>query len=191
MLCSYQASVNDAVNNYKVGKHMKMKMIIPGVMSFLLITGCALNFPKTAEEFRQAIPTAFKGMADSYTVNQPFNKVARNFKTQGAKCLDVRVEYESRTNMSYQYLVTKYTPTVIVSANKAELHVQQLHETGVLYPSEIPDNGPYLMVFDATPVSKNKTKIDYYGPDSGFDHIVKAVNGWASGTNMGCPDLTQ
>lgn len=87
--------------------------------------------------------------------------------------------------------MTKYNPTVIHTKKRAELHLQQVHEKGVMNVSKVPPMGYYLMVVDAVPISKNETRIDYYGPSMGVDTITKAIKGWAKGTNMGCPDLTK
>ena len=170
---------------------MKTISLVSALVVFLLMTGCSIKHPQTAEEFRQGVPGAFMAKTESYEVNRPFKKVASAFKKQAPKCLSARVRTESRTNMSYQVIVTKYNPTVKVSKNKAELHLQQLHEKGVMNVSKVPDKGYFLMVVDAVPVSKNKTRIDYYGPSMGVETITKAIKGWATGKNMGCPDLTK
>lgn len=157
----------------------------------VFISGCAIKHPQSAAEFRLAAPGAFMAKTESYVVKQPLNAVARAFKKQAPKCLDARIRTESRTSTSYQVIVTKYNPTVVVSKNKAELHLQQLHEQGVMNVSKVPEKGYFLMVVDAIPVSKSETRIDYYGPSVGFDNITKAIKGWATGKNMGCPDLTK
>lgn len=170
---------------------MKIISILSGCLISIVISGCAINHLQTAAEFRQAAPGAFMAKVESYEVNQPFSKVASAFKKQAPKCLDVRVQTESQTNMSYQLIVTKYNPTVLVSKNRAELHLQQIHEKGVMNVSQVPEKGYFLMVVDATPISENKTRIDYYGPSTGYETITKAIKSWATGNNMGCPDLTK
>jgi len=40
-------------------------------------------------------------------------------------------------------------------------------------------------------VGANTTRIEYYGPSKGFETMIKAIKGWASGKNVGCPDLTK
>ena len=170
---------------------MKKIILLPGLLLLLAASGCSIKHPQTAEEFRQGAPGAFMGTKLSYEVNRPFAKVAASWKKQAPKCLDARIRTESRTNTSYQVIVTKYNPTVIVGKNKAELHLQQLHEQGVMNISKVPPKGYFMMVFDAVPVSKNKTRIDYYGTSlSHFDHITTAVKNWANG-KTGCPDLTK
>ena len=170
---------------------MNKVLISLGLSITFLTSGCSIKHPQTAEEFRQGVPTAFLGTKESYTVNRSFKKVAANWKKQAPKCLDVRVRTESRTSTSYQVIVTKYNPTVIVGKKKAELHLQQLHEKGVMNISKVPPKGYFMMVFDAVPVSKNKTRIDYYGTSlEHFSHITTAVKNWANGKS-GCPDLTK
>jgi len=156
-----------------------------------LLTGCSLKQPQSADEFRLAAPTAFLAKKESYVVNRPYSKVSKAFKKQAPKCLSARIRTESRTNTSYQVIVTKYNPTVKVTKGRTELHLQQMHEQGVMHVSEVPKKGYFLMVVDAVPVSKNKTRIDYYGPSMSVDNITKAIKGWATGKNMGCPDLTK
>ena len=56
---------------------------------------------------------------------------------------------------------------------------------------EEPPAGHYLLVLDATPIGKNKSKIDFYGPKMGFDTMITAVKNWTKGKNLGCPDLTK
>ncbi len=160
-------------------------------ITLLLLSACSLKQPQTADEFRKAAPGAFMAKLESYEVNRPFKDVAKAFKSQAPKCLSARIRTESRTNTSYQVIVTKYNPTVKISSKKAELHVQQLHEQGVMNVSKVPPKGYFLMVVDAIPVARNKTRIDYYGPSMGVDNITKAIKGWATGKNMGCPDLTR
>lgn len=171
---------------------MKIIKISILLASLLSLSACLeIKHPQSANEFRKAVPGAFMSQVESYIVNQPFNKVASTFKTRAKPCLDVTIRTESRTNMSYQVIVTNYNPTVKIKKNKAELHLQQIHEKGVMNVSKQPPGGYYLMVFDAEPVNKKKTKITYYGPSSGFDRITNAVKNWATGKSKSCPDLTK
>jgi hypothetical protein len=157
----------------------------------MILSGCVGKMPQTAEEFREALPGAFMGKVETFEANRPFEVVARTFKTMAPKCLDVRIKTTSRTTTSYQVIVTKYHPTVVVTKQKAELHVQEKHESGVIAVYEEPAEGHYLMVVDATPLDKKRTQITMYRPSMGKDPMVKAIKGWATGDNVGCPDLTQ
>ncbi len=103
----------------------------------------------------------------------------------------MRVKTTSQSNQSYQVIVTDYTPTVHVSADKAELHLQQHHVQGVLNITEEPDGGYYLMVADAYPIAGGQTQVDLYRPSMGYKVIIQAIKNWATGDNIGCPDLTK
>lgn len=174
-----------------MGLKMKRLFKVAGLLTVFLITGCGIKHPQTAEEFRQGVPTAFMGTRESYEVGRSLQQVSAGWETMAPQCLNVRVRSESMTTTSYQVIVTKYNPTVIINSDSVELHLQQLHEQGVLNVSEVPPKGYYLMVFDAVPVSGNRTRIDFYGPShEHFDHIKSAVRNWADGKS-GCPDMTK
>lgn len=160
------------------------------VVASLAAVACA-PMPQTAEEFRKAVPGAVLATTDSYEVNRSVKDVAATFRRKAPECLNVSVRTVSQTTTSYQNIVTEYKPTVVVNGERAELHVQQLHKTGVMYPSKPPEGGIYLLVADAYPLPGNRTRIQTYGPSKGYDVLYRAVRGWASGDNAGCPDMTK
>jgi hypothetical protein len=160
------------------------------VVTSLAAVACA-PMPQTAEEFRKAVPGAVMAKTDSYEVNRSMKDVAATFRRKAPECLNVSVRTVSQTTTSYQNILTEYKPTVVVNGERAELHVQQLHKTGVMYPSKPPEGGIYLLVADAFPLPGNRTRIQTYGPSKGYDVLYRAVRGWASGENVGCPDMTK
>lgn len=170
-----------------------MKLTFTLIMLSLtaLLAGCVTSHPQNAIEFRAAVPGAFLAKVEKYEVSQPFNKVAARFEKMAPKCLNQTIKTVSQSATSYQVIVTEYKPTVIVGRDHAELHVQQHHAQGVMKITEEPPGGYYLMVFDAIKVDANTTRIEYYGPSKGFGAMIKAIKGWASGNNVGCPDLTK
>ena len=160
------------------------------VVALLGAVACA-PMPETAEEFRKAVPGAVMAKTDSYEVNRSIKDVAATFRRKAPECLNVSVRTVSQTTTSYQNILTEYKPTVVANGERAELHVQQLHKTGVMYPSKPPEGGIYLLVADAYPLPGNRTRIQTYGPSKGYDVLYRAVRGWASGDNVGCPDMTK
>src|SRR5215475_5819872 len=96
----------------------------------ILLAGCASQ-PQTAEEFRKAVPGAFLAKTETVEVAKPFREVAANFQKRAPECLNVTVETVSQTTTSYQVIVAAYKPTVVVTAERAELHVQQDYKQGV------------------------------------------------------------
>jgi len=159
-------------------------------VSTLLLAGCASQ-PQTPEEFRKAVPSAFMGKTETFEVDRSFRDVAETFQRRAPECLNVRIKTTSSTSTSYQVIVARYTPTVMVSKERAELHVQRKFESGVLKVSPEPEAGYYLLVADAYPLEKNRTRVEWFGPSRGYDVLVRAVKAWASGENLGCPDLTK
>ena len=170
---------------------MNNRVLLTTAIITLLLSGCVGHMPQTAGEFRKEIPGAFLGEVEKFEVNRSFTDIGKTFQKMAPKCLDVRIKTTSQTNTSYQVIVTKWHPTVKVSKQKAELHIQQLHEQGVMNVYKVPPNGYYLMVVDATPISKNKSQVTMYRASIGNETLIKAIKGWASGKNMGCPDLTK
>ncbi|HKC45914.1 MAG TPA: hypothetical protein VKC64_18920 [Burkholderiales bacterium] len=160
------------------------------VSMLLLLAGCASQ-PQTPEEFRKAVPGAFMGKTETFEVERSFRDVAETFQRRAPECLNMRVKTTSSTSTSYQVIVARYTPTVVVNKDRAELHVQRKFESGVLKVSPEPEAGYYLLVADAYPLEKNRTRVEWFGPSRGHDVLVRAVRSWASGENLGCPDLTK
>ena len=155
-----------------------------------LLSGCVGHMPQSADEFRTELPGAFLGEVEKFDVNRPHTDIGKTFAKMAPKCLDVRIKTTSQTNTSYQVIVTKWNPTVKISDNKAELHIQQLHEQGVLNIYEVPEKGYYMMVVDAIPTGKNSSQVVMYRASVGNKTLNKAIRGWAKGDNIGCPDLT-
>jgi hypothetical protein len=85
---------------------------------------------------------------------------------------------------------TAYKATVIVGAQRAELHLQQKHLRGVLNVYKEPADGRYIFVADADAVDRGTTKVRIIGP-KGYEVVVRAIRAWADGSSTGCPDLTK
>ena len=167
---------------------MRMYLICAGA---LLVQAC-VQLPQTAEEFRSAVPGAAMMKTETYEVSRAFVDVAAALKSRGHECLNVSVRTTShQVGQSYQSYLTHYRATAFTSKQHAELHVQQLHEGGgVIYPSEPPPGGVYMLVVDAYPAAPHRTRIELYGPAVGYRSLYRAIRGWASGADLACPDMT-
>jgi hypothetical protein len=169
---------------------MNRYVVVIVALNLLALLGC-ISHPQTAEEFRKAVPGAFSATVETFDVERPFSQVASTFQKMGPNCLSKTIKTTSQTTTSYQVIVTTYKPTVVVTSRKAELHVQQHHDQGVLAVSKEPEGGYYLLVADAQPVTQTKTRVDLYRPSMGHGVLIQAVKNWATGENVGCPDLTK
>jgi hypothetical protein len=157
----------------------------------LLASGCAMQYPQTADEFRQQVPGAFMGRVQTFEADRPFREVAKTFQAKAPECLNVSVRTAEHSGTSYSNILTTYKPTVLVTDKKAELHVQRRFQGNVIIPGNEPPGGLYTLVADATPLDRGRTRIDIYGPSRGADTLTRAVTGWATGENVGCPDMTK
>jgi hypothetical protein len=157
-----------------------------------LLSAC-VAMPQNPEDFRKAVSGgAMMTKTDSYEVNRSTQAVGATFQKRASECLNVQVRTVSQTTTSYQNILTTYRPTVVANGQRTELHVQQLHKGGgVIYPQKPPEGGVYIFVADATPVSANRTRIQLYGPSKGYDVLYRAVRGWTTGENLGCPDMAK
>ena len=167
---------------------MKWKLLAPGVA---LLAACAVQHPQNAEEFRQYVPGATFGKVQTFEANRPFREVAKTFRAKAPECLEVAVRTVETGATSNINVLTTYTPTVVVSEKRAELHVQRSLKGNVIVPGKPPEGGDYYLVADATPLDRNRTRIDIYAPSIGANTLIRAVTGWATGENLGCPDLTK
>ena len=170
---------------------MNYRVLLISSLITIVLSGCVGHMPQTADEFRKELPGAFLGEVEKFDVNRSYTDVGKTFQKMAPKCLDVRIKTTSQTNTSYQVIVTKWNPTVKITKQKTELHIQQLHEQGVMNVYKVPPKGYYMMVVDATPLSNNKSQITMYRSSVGNEALIKAIKGWAAGNNLGCPDLTK
>ena len=171
-------------------------MAIPTVRTFtiatvLLLCGCVTQHPQNAEEVRKMTPGAFLSKVETHEINRSMQEIGATFRKRAPECLNVRVRTTSQTPGSYQVIVSVYKPTVVVTAERAELHLQRHHERGVLAVTKEPEGGYYLMVVDAYPVDAKRSRLQFFGPSMGYDVIYRAIIGWATGKDLGCPDLTK
>ena len=157
----------------------------------VLLCGCVTQHPQNAEDFRKAVPGAFMAKVDTFEVNRPLREIGAAFRARAPECLNMRVTTTSQTPGSYQVIVSVYKPTVVVTDQRAELHIQRHHEKGVLAVTKEPDGGYYLLVADAYPVDAKRSRIEIFGPSKGYEVLTQAIMGWATGKNLGCPDLTK
>ena len=167
---------------------MKWSLLAPGAA---LLGACAIQHPQTAEEFRQYVPGATFGKVQTFEANRPFREVAKTFQAKAPECLDIAVRAVETSNTGTINVLTTYKPTVLVSEKKAELHVQHSLKGNVIVLGKAPEGGDYYVVADATPLDRNRTRIDIYGPSIGASTLVRAITGWATGENVGCPDMTK
>jgi hypothetical protein len=157
------------------------------VTAVFLLSGCGV---KTADEYRHAVRVScfLFSTVDSFEVERPFADVTTMLKKKTKECLDVTVRLICTNCIGGGESKHIFRPTFIANPDRTEVHLQ-LKRTEVIAIGAPPE-GAYVIVLDAAPVDKKRTKIDIYrqSPDEKFIH--NAMRGWVKGDNMGCPDLT-
>jgi len=163
------------------------------VLSMLLVTvlwGCG-SLPLTPAEHREQAKsgrTFFR--SDSFEVKRPLAEVARTFQRKAPECLSFSMATTTRPQIGFGSTTNVWGKTkqaVLVSPSKAELYFQAKIKGQV---GKEPEDGVYYMVADASPVGKDRTKVDMYWITR-VDLLAQAIRGWASGENLGCPDPTK
>ena len=157
----------------------------------VLLAGCVTQHPQSAEEFRKVAPGAFLVKVENHEINRSVRQIGDTFQKRAPECLNMRVRTVSQTPGSYQVIVSLYKPTVVATSERAELHLQRHHEAGVMRVTKEPEGGYYLMVADAYPVDAKRSRLQIIGPSMGYDVIWRAMLGWATGKDLGCPDLSK
>lgn len=167
----------------------KWRLMLTGAA--LVLAGCNMA-PKNADEFRQATRDGVRlGVAsvETFEVDRSLREVSSTLQRKASECLNVSVNW--RATNAYGNTrggVHTYKPTFLANANKAELHVQRKRTGGGDVDVGAPADGFYDVVVDATPVTPKRTRIDIYQGDK---LMRTALRGWATGSNLGCPDLTK
>ena len=170
---------------------MEIPIVRTLAVAAVLLSGCVSQHPQNAEEFRKVAPGAFLVKVETHEINRSMRQIGETFNRRAPECLNMRVRTVSQAPGSYQVIVSLYKPTVAVNAERAELHLQRHHEAGVMRVTKEPEGGYYLMVADAYPVDARRSRLQIIGPSKGYDVIWRAILGWATGKDLGCPDLTK
>ena len=170
---------------------MSLPVIRTLAAATVLLAGCVTQHPQNAEEFRRMAPGAFMVKVQNHEIDRSVQEIGETFQERAPECMNMRVRTVSQTNMSYQVTVSLYKPTVVATDQRAELHLQRHHERGVMRVTKEPEGGYYLIVADAYPVNGGKSRLQIIGPSMGYDVIYRSILGWATGNDLGCPDLTK
>lgn len=171
---------------------MKFRFL-PAIILSTTLSGC-FSMPQNADEFRLMAPTSSLIKIERFEVDRPFRQVARTFRRRADACLRIRVT--TNTSGGYRSHATtfkeNYLPTTRITKRKAELHVQsRIEGTNLIKVHKEPEGGYYLLIADATPVGRNRTRIELYRPTIGHGVLSQSIRNWATGENLGCPDLTK
>lgn len=182
-------------NQKKEKFYMTKLNTVACVYVVVLLAGCG-SMPSTPDLLVQNVKdNKMFAEKDIFEVKRPIEEIAEVFKKKANECLKQTVTSTSRDSTAgvttTRREVRSYKPMVVVSKQRTRLTLQSKTIEGATELGDIPPDGWYMMVADAYPVSKNVTRIESYMQWPGTRAPFMAVKHWASGTNMGCPDLTK
>ena len=100
------------------------------------------------EEFRRQMASI--GSVERLDINRPLREVAATFRERAPACLKVTTKHYGGPAVRYTMSVMTYTPTVVVTDTRMELHLQVRHEGLTLYDQG--PNGAYTYLVHATPL---------------------------------------
>jgi len=154
-----------------------------GALLVATLLGCAN--PQTPDEFRKS----YSHPAFTAELNRPLRDVAATFQSRAPDCLSVTVR-RSVPGPTYQLIDTAYKPRIVASAQRVELYLQMKYVRGVLTTIGEPEGGYYMLVADVYPVDAKHSRMEMFGA-KGDSTLGRAITGWATGKDLGCPDMTK
>jgi len=178
------------------------------VLMLLLVAtlaGCAVSWPQNPQEFRERAKNGpHQDLVDNIEVSRPLAEVSAALRRQSAACLNQKVTLKvavggrDANGISHGGPVRKagtatYKSTFSGRGRGAEVAVQRkVESTNQFEVGDVPEDGAYRVVADATAVSANRTRLDVYRMfynDHTDEAIRDALVHWAKGDSQGCPVL--
>jgi hypothetical protein len=160
------------------------------------LAGC-ISAPKSPE----AIIASAKGgevftEKDVFEVNQPIEHVSEVLKKKSHECFEQEISFTARGDTAGgvrmdRREVRELTPKIHVGKERTRLTLQVKSTGGSTDLGAIPPGGWYMLVVDAYPEGKNKTRVESYYKQTSYHGAFTAIKPWVTGTNVACPDLTK
>ena len=167
-----------------------MSRVILVALAATVLSGCAMNYPQTREEFRQQIiasDSRFK-FVDTYVAKRRFDDVVKSLQ-QNVQCFDQNVNTtRSSGGMTTMNQTDEWRSTFrVVDRNRAEVTTQMAMK-GAFVPGKVPPGGLYMTAVDVERATPSTTKLSYYGSTSaGSKERWDLIKQWSDGKQTPCP----
>lgn len=155
----------------------------------LLLGGCGGMTTLDPEDFRRQMASSPLGSVERLDVDRPLRDVAAAFRERAPACLKTTTKTYGGPAVRYTMRVVNYTPTVVATDSRVELHLQARYEAPIALHDQGP-NGTYVFVAHATPLDARRTRLETWAIAMNSEGLRGAVKGWANGSFSGCPDLS-
>jgi len=168
-----------------------MRNAIFAAMAAAVLSGCAMNYPQTREEFRQQIVASdsrFK-FIDTYVAKRRFDDVVKSLQANVVQCFDQNVTTtRAQGGITTMNQTDEWRSSVrVVNRNRAEVTTQMAMK-GAIVPGKVPPGGLYMTAVDIERLTPSTTKLSYYGStSSGSKERWDLVKQWSDGKPTPCP----
>ena len=168
-----------------------MRNAISAVLAAAVLSGCAMNYPQTRDEFRQQIVASdsrFK-FIDTYVAKRRFDDVVKSLQANVVQCFDQNVTTtRAQGGMTTMNQTDEWRSSVrVVNRNRAEVTTQMAMK-GAIVPGKVPPGGLYMTAVDIERLTPSTTKLSYYGStSSGSKERWDLVKQWSDGKPTPCP----
>jgi hypothetical protein len=156
-----------------------------------VLSGCAMNYPQTREEFRQQIIAAdsrFK-FIDTYVAKRRIDDVVKSLQQNVVQCFDQNVTTTRASGgITTMNQSDEWRSTVrVVDRNRAEVTTQMAMK-GAFVPGKVPPGGLFMTAVDIERLTPSTTKLSYYGStSSGSKERWDLIKQWSDGKQTPCP----
>lgn len=168
-----------------------MRNAISAVLAAAVLSGCAMNYPQTRDEFRQQIVASdsrFK-FIDTYVAKRRFDDVVKSLQANVVQCFDQNVTTtRAQGGMTTMNQTDEWRSSVrVVNRNRAEVTTQMAMK-GAIVPGKVPPGGIFITAVDIERLTPSTTKLSYYGStSSGSKERWDLVKQWSDGKPTPCP----
>lgn len=168
-----------------------MRNAISAVLAAAVLSGCAMNYPQTRDEFRQQIVASdsrFK-FIDTYVAKRRFDDVVKSLQANVVQCFDQNVTTtRAQGGMTTMNQTDEWRSSVrVVNRNRAEVTTQMAMK-GAIVPGKVPPGGIFMTAVDIERLTPSTTKLSYYGStSSGSKERWDLVKQWSDGKPTPCP----
>ncbi len=165
---------------------------LPAIALVLTLASLApaamIDVPQTRQEFVQAVVSGEGAPVETFSTDQPLDKVFAILAERTTTCLDVETKRTAYVGY-WERSSSDYTPTLRrVGKNRAEFTLQVQHNPrGVGH--DPPPGGLFMMAADLRSIDGGRTEIVLYRPNIGVKKIVASLKEWFEGDPAACPKL--
>jgi len=138
------------------------------------------------------------GMEKStFVVKRSLSDLAKIYEVKSKECLSATIEREKYIRNANGGTVKgessffAYSPKINYTIKRLELNVQMKISGDIVKMQVEPEGGYYIFSADVSPVDNSQSNVTLYYQKYRSKNLYEAVQGWSTGKDMKCPDLSK